>query len=221
MTRGVVLALDTSFGPVSAALLSAEGQVLGQAHVADAAGQQAEILPPLVARLIATSGVPMESLSRIVVATGPGAFTGVRVGLAFAKGLRIALAVDVVGVPSLSCLGVQAQALHPGHAVGVIMDARRSEAYVLVLDALGQALLGPALLGLDEASRIVSRVSPAGLLLFGTGRTLVQVPGAVCPAADVTAVDAVALGRHGLGLDAVLHPPVPTYLRPPDARLPA
>ena len=65
MTRGVVLALDTSFGPVSAALLSAEGQVLGQAHVADAAGQQAEILPPLVARLIATSGVPMASLSRM------------------------------------------------------------------------------------------------------------------------------------------------------------
>lgn len=221
MTRGVVLALDTSFGPVSAAVLAADGRVLGQAHVAEAAGQQAEILPPLVARLLETAGVGMAALARVVVATGPGAFTGVRVGIAFAKGLRIALPVEVVGVPSLSCLGLQAQALHPGRPVGVVMDARRSEAYVLALDGAGQAVVGPALLAVDAASRVLSRLPLEGLLLFGSGRGLVHVAGAACPAGDVTMVDVVALGRHGLGLAAALHPPVPTYLRPPDARLPA
>lgn len=221
MSAGLTLAIDTSFGPVSAALLAADGRLLGHRRVAGAAGQQAEVLPPLVGELFSACDAGFADLARVVVSTGPGAFTGVRVGLAFAKGLRVATGAVVVGVSSLECLAVQAQQAHPGVRAGIVIDAKREEAYVIVRDADGRHVIPAALLPLADASRELCRACDRPLLLFGSGRHLVTVPDAGRPDEDVGDIDAVLLARHGMKVDAALHPATPAYLRAPDARLPA
>ncbi len=221
MSAGLILALDTSRGPVSAALMTAEGRLLGHRSVAGAAGQQAEVLPPLVAEMFSAAGVAFSDVGRVVVTTGPGAFTGVRVGVAFAKGLRIATGAVVIGVSSLECLAVQAQVLHPGLRVGVVMDAKRGEVHVLVRDADGRQIVSPSLLSIGEAGRVLSRVCDRPMLIFGNGRQFLDLVSARYPEADICDVDAVCLARHGATLDPALHPLEPSYLRAPDARLPA
>ncbi|MBU6157107.1 MAG: tRNA (adenosine(37)-N6)-threonylcarbamoyltransferase complex dimerization subunit type 1 TsaB [Alphaproteobacteria bacterium] len=221
MSRGLVLAIDTSFGPVSAALLAPDGRVMGHRRVGDAAGQQAEVLPPLVGEIFSACDASFSDLGRVVVSTGPGAFTGVRVGIAFAKGLHIATGAVLVGVSSLVCLAVQANADHPGVRAGVIVDARRGEAYLIVRDPDGSHAVEPMLLPVADAERLLVTACARPMLLVGSGRHLVNVPLAMLPAQEPDGIDAVQLGRHGSGLDPALHPVRPAYLRAPDARVPA
>jgi len=221
MSRGLLLAIDTSMGPVSAALLAADGRVIGHRRVADAAGQQAEVLPPLVDEVFSACDASFDDLGRVVVSTGPGAFTGVRVGIAFAKGLHIATGAVLVGVSSLVCLAVQAQASHPGVRTGVIVDARRGEAYLIVRDPDGSLVVDAMLLPVADAERLLVKACARPMLLVGSGRHLVDAPLALVPAQGDDGIDAVLLGRHGLALDPALHPARPAYLRAPDARVPA
>jgi len=221
MSPGLILALDTSFGPVSAALLAGDGRLLGHRRVAGAAGQQAEVLPPMVGELFSACDATFSALERVVITTGPGAFTGVRVGIAFAKGLRVATGAMLVGVSSLECLAVQAQAAHPGVRTGVVIDARRDEVYVLVRDPDGRHVVAAGLLPVGDAERALLQACDQPMLLFGTGRNLLNLPDVVCPAHDISEIDAVQLGQFGRRVDPVLHPVTPAYLRAPDARLPA
>ena len=107
MSAGVILAIDTAFGPIDAALVSADGATIGHETIADALGSQAEKLPPLIQRMLAETKVQPATLTRIAVSVGPGAFTAVRVGLAFAKGLALALKVPLLGFTTLACLAAQ------------------------------------------------------------------------------------------------------------------
>lgn len=221
MIGRLLLAIDTSFGPVSAALLAGDGRVLGVRRIADAAGQQAEVLPPLVAELFSSCDADFGALGRVVVTTGPGAFTGVRVGIAFAKGLRIATGAEVLGVSTLECLAVQAQALHPGARVAVILDAKRDEVYAYARDVDGTHLLVPTLFLASDAGRQLSFPDNPSLTLFGSGRHMVCVPGSTRSTIDVADVDVVALAQIGITASSSLHSLSPAYLRAPDARLPA
>jgi tRNA threonylcarbamoyl adenosine modification protein YeaZ len=221
MSRGLVLAIDTSLGPVSAALLAADGRVMEHRRVGNAAGQQAEVLPPLIGEIFSACDASFSDLGRVVVSTGPGAFTGVRVGIAFAKGLHIATGAALVGVSSLACLAVQAQAVHPGLRTGVIVDARRGEAYLIVRDPDGSLVVDAMLLPVADAQRLLVKACARPLLLVGSGRHLVDVPLALVLAQEDDGIDAVQLGRHGSALDPALHPARPAYLRAPDARIPA
>jgi tRNA threonylcarbamoyladenosine biosynthesis protein TsaB len=220
MTEKLILGLDTSFGPVSAALVTEGGCVLGVRRIAEAAGQQAELLPPLVGELFASCGLPFSALARVVVTTGPGAFTGVRVGVSFAKGLSIATRADVVGLSSLECLAIQAQEVHAGVRVGVLLDARRDEVYAFVRDSAGSHVLSPSLLSVSEMNSRLGALHEVPLLLFGSGRRLADLPGSVFPEPDVADVDPVTLARFGAALGPSPSGLSLTYLRAPDARLP-
>lgn len=221
MMRRLLLALDTSFGPVSAALLTADGEVIGHHSADNAAGQQAEMLPPLVASLFREYSASFEELARVVVSTGPGAFTGVRVGIAFAKGLQIATGAETVGISSLDCLAEQARLQYPGSRIAVMVDARRSEIYVAACDEYGKHLVPPSLLAVSEVAAVLSAHMDKGLLCFGSGRHLVSLRSASSPDPDISAIDAVVLGRMGAMLAPAAYPLVPAYLRAPDARLPS
>jgi len=221
MSGRLLLAIDTSFGPVSAALLAGDGGELAVLRVADAAGQQAEVLPPLVAELFLSCRADVAALGRVVVTTGPGAFTGVRVGIAFAKGLRLATGAEVLGVSTLECLAVQAQTLRPGACVGIVLDAKRDEVYAHAKGADGSHLLAPGLFSIADAGPILSRACDPTLALVGSGRDLVSAPGAERPSADIGEVDVRVLARLGAKASAADHPLTPCYLRAPDARLPA
>jgi tRNA threonylcarbamoyladenosine biosynthesis protein TsaB len=176
-------------------------------------------LPPLVERMLAQSQLPAASLRRIAVTVGPGAFTGVRVGLAFAKGLALALKVPLLGYTTLECLAAQARAARGGAAsYACVIDARRGEVYAQGLDADMQTVFGPAVMTVEAVLEGLDRLARP-LVLTGSGAGLIAVPNA--ERLDMQTIDAHQLALVALRDDPATHPPVPCYLRAPDARLPS
>jgi tRNA threonylcarbamoyladenosine biosynthesis protein TsaB len=220
MNEGLILALETSFGPVSATLANRGGAIIGSLEGDNLAGAQAETLPPLVERLFAESGARFEDLTRIAVTTGPGAFTGVRVGLAFAKGIAIASGADIVGVSTLDCLAAQIRQVAPGAPVCIVIDARRGEVFLLVEDAAGQVLVPPSLVPVLQALDVLKRLLPRDGVVSGTGAQLVIDHASPWRVVEAQRIDTSLLARRAGGLPALGYPPVPAYLREPDARLP-
>ncbi len=116
----VILALDTATRAISLAL-AAEHTVLAEATWLTRNNHTVE-LAPAVERMLAEAGLATRDLTAIAVAIGPGSFTGVRIGLAFAKGLALAQGKPLIGVPTLD---VAVRALPAtGQAIAVIPAGR-------------------------------------------------------------------------------------------------
>lgn len=218
MSERLVLAIDTSFGPVGATLLTMSMRTVGRVEADNPSGTQAETLPPIVAKLF--EGQDFRSLARVAVTVGPGAFTGVRVGLAFAKGLRLATGAEVLGFTTLDCLAAQAAHYKPCASVGAVIDAKRGEVYVQAFSHLPEPLSAAALAPIPDAVALLQRTLKPKMLLIGSGAGLLhglddveQVP--------FNRVDTELLARRAALADPARYPPVPAYLRAPDARLPA
>ncbi len=120
-----VLGIDTSGKPMGVALLS-DGRVLGEKFL-DAGYRHAERLMPTVEALLAESGLCQADLGGVAVASGPGSFTGLRVGITTARTLAWSLGIPLAGVPTLDALAYNAR-LHRGLVVAVI-DARREAVF--------------------------------------------------------------------------------------------
>lgn len=209
----IVLALDTSFDACSAAILSddailwAKQKIIGKGH--------AEILPPMVALGLKSAGVTPQAIDRIGVVIGPGAFAGVRVGLAFARGFAIGLGADVVGISSHEAL---AASLPAGDGlIATVFDARRGQVYAALHDAALDEMLAPFVAAPGEAAAALSMAAgDSALRMAGSGVPLLAI--ARPYTADQTGyVDPAALARRVSGKPVSSHPPAPLYLRPPDA----
>lgn len=218
MNDRLVLAIDTSFGPVSGALTTLTGDVVARFEADNPAGTQAETLPPRVAQMFAGARVSFKQLDRIGVTVGPGAFTGVRVGLAFAKGLRLATGAAILGVTTLECLAAQVAHAMPGHAVGVAIDARRGEVYAQAFDAAVAPLTDAAALAAEIAASDFRKALSRPFVLTGSGVSLL---GLDAQAVEAGRVDTVLLARRLAVADPARYPAVPAYLRAPDAKLPS
>jgi tRNA threonylcarbamoyladenosine biosynthesis protein TsaB len=210
----MILAVDTCLGASSVAILDGE-RVLAALSEPMARGHQ-ERLPPLVQAAMAEAGIPFSALTRIGVTIGPGSFTGLRVGLAFAKGLGVALSVPCVGVGSLAALAASDAA--PGFKVAAV-DARKDQLYLQIFDGL-TPLMAPDVLPVATAAARIAELHRGGpAALIGSGAPLLE---GVLPSARTLAVDApdpAAVAR--LAQAAAVVPPRPLYLRPPYATLPA
>lgn len=210
----MILAIDTCLGASSVAVLDGE-RVLATRGEPMTRGHQERI--GVIAREAALeAGVAFADLDRIGVTVGPGSFTGLRVGLAFAKGLATALSIPCVGVNTLESLAFGV----PGFAAAVI-DARMSQVYLQVF-ADGVSLMAPDALGLGEAAaRLAELYSGGPATLVGSGAPLLAeaLPGAavLAPAAP----DPVAVARLAAARPVPSHSPRPLYLRAPYATLPA
>jgi tRNA threonylcarbamoyladenosine biosynthesis protein TsaB len=209
----MVLALDTCLAACSVALLG-DGETLGWLSEPTARGHQ-ERLAPMTYDLLAGSGLAFAALDRIGVTVGPGSFTGLRVGLAFAKGLAFALSRPCVGVGTLEAL---AASLEDGGAKAAVIDAGRGRVYLQLFDGAA-SLSGPDILTLEtaaarlievQASREVALTGPGADLLAGVLGTIVR---------PLAAPDPRAVAR--LAAAASLAPPRPLYLRAPDATIKA
>ncbi len=177
---------------------------------------QAEAIAPMVQRVMAEAGLAFADLKRIGVTTGPGTFTGQRIGLAFARGLALALKIPCVGVTTLEALAAAARSRHAGMAVLAAIDARRGELYAQLFDAGGAPAAAPALLGHADAAALAA----VPLILTGTGAPILAplIDGALIDEDDQPS--AVVVAALAAGREPGAHPPAPFYLRAPDAKLP-
>ena len=171
----------------------------------------------MVAEAMAQAGVAFDALGLVAVTIGPGSFTGLRVGLAFAKGLALALGVPCVGVGTLEAL-----AASEGQAgfVAAVVDARRGQIYLQAFID-GRAVMAPDALAPEIAAARLAELWPGGpATVVGSGAGLVS---GVLPQARVSdrlTADPAAVARAALRLKNPYPPPKPLYLRAPDARLP-
>lgn len=208
-----ILALDTCVEACAVAAW-AEGRTLAALSEPMVRGHQ-ERLAPMVVEVLAAAGLAPDALDRIAVTVGPGSFTGLRVGLAFAKGLAMALERPLIGVGSLEALGLaQAQGF-----TAACLDARRGRVYLQVF-VDGRAVMAPDVLDVDLAAARVAELWRGGpARLVGSGAPLIAgvLPGAQLePAAtpDASVVARLAAARTpGARVR-------PLYLRAPDARIP-
>jgi tRNA threonylcarbamoyladenosine biosynthesis protein TsaB len=212
----IVLGLDTCLSSCSVAVLDGE-RVLASAREVMARGHQ-ERLAPMAQQVMAEAGLTFGELDRIAVTVGPGSFTGLRVGIAFAKGLALALDLPAVGVGTLEALAAEA-AQDPGGLVFPAIDARRGQLYLQAFED-GRALMAPDALSAEVAAARLAELSQGRpFTLVGSGAALLAD---FAPAAAVIAAEG-ADARHVARLAATRQPgPLkPLYLRAPDAKLPA
>ncbi|HWA19725.1 MAG TPA: tRNA (adenosine(37)-N6)-threonylcarbamoyltransferase complex dimerization subunit type 1 TsaB [Devosia sp.] len=185
-----LLAIDTAAPRLQLALLRG-------AHVdtlvEDMPTGQAERIFPAIAELLARNDATYADLTRVAVTTGPGSFTGLRIGLSAARGLGLALNIPVIGVPSLLALSLARQ----GDALAVLLDARRGEAYVQTFSGPAIPIRPPALLPMDEARALIPH-----------GAEIITSP----------FVDIAALACFAATAAPGSFPPEATYIRDADAK---
>jgi len=219
-----ILAVDTALGACSAALLD-DDRVLSHRFVVMERGH-AEALAPMVDEIMREAGLSFDQLDRLGVTTGPGTFTGQRVGLAFMRGLRLALQIPLAGVTTLAAMAVAAMDETGLPAGAALHDAKRGEVYFGFASANAMAT-EPRLLMLEDAMQAVAvavRDAASAVALAGTAAeaahaalTSIGIEGRV---SSIRQPDALWVARLARAAPAPAHVPQPLYLRPVDARLP-
>ena len=205
-----LLVIDTGLAACQAAVFDGERALSAQCEPM-ARGHQ-ERLAPMVREAMAEADVAFRSLDRIAVTVGPGSFTGVRVGLAFAKGLSLALETPCVGVGTLAAL---AASLCGTDRRAAVIDAGRGSVYLQLFEGEAE-LAAPDILLLETAAARLAELAPVDHLVGPqASHFLPSLPAA--HAVDLAAPAPAAIGR--LARAAPLVPPRPLYLRPPDARI--
>ncbi len=185
---------------------------------------QSERLVPMIQEVLAEARTGFRDLDAVAVTIGPGGFTGVRIGLATARGVALAWRRPLLGFSNFLVLAAAAGA-EAGGAIAALIDARRRDIYAQAFDA-GLAPLGAPAAVLPEA--LAAHLPDGPLLLVGDG--VAQALPALRAAGRDPALskapglsDAVHLARLAAAAD--LPPlgapaPAPLYLRPPDVTLP-
>src|SRR6202140_123994 len=131
--------LDTDAGE----LIAAESQAMKRGH--------AEALMPLIGRVMNASGIAFAALDRIAVTTGPGSFTGLRVGLSAARGIALAANKPVVGLTTLTAYAAPVVSESGEHPVISAIDARHDQVYFQVVRGNGSSLIRPRVAPIEEA----------------------------------------------------------------------
>ncbi len=220
-----VLAVDTALGACSAAVLDGN-DVLAQRFECMERGH-AEALAPMVQSVMREANLRFGDLARLAVTTGPGTFTGQRVGMAFMRGLRIALKLPLIGVTTLEAMARAAMKETGALFAAALQDAKRGEVYA-ALYAKADVLAAPELLPLGDAVQTIwnrTRTGGEMLALAGTAamdaREQYVALGGKARVTDIVAPDALWVARIAAMTTPTDAVPKPLYLRPPDARLPA
>lgn len=207
-----ILALNTAGPACDIALLDAS-TVLAERREAMARGQDAR-LPSLLRDVLETANLALSQIDRIAVVTGPGSFTGVRIGIAFAKGLALATKADLVGVTTLEASLPEGQ---QGSAIVLLPAQKRPPdiTYWAQRFRSGEPT-GPA----EELAlrQLKDLLVARPHLVFGSADALQEkMAGLPMTGAAPTAINA---GRRAMRLDPERHPARATYGRAPDAALP-
>jgi tRNA threonylcarbamoyladenosine biosynthesis protein TsaB len=191
-----VLAIDTALGACAAAVFDAGlGQTLAVESIRMERGH-AEALLPLIERVMQQSGIAWDDLDRIVTTVGPGSFTGLRVGIAAARGIGLACDKPVVGVSTLDALTAPYVTETETVPIVAAIDARHGNFYLQMIGAGGRKLISPRVMSTEDAMRSIA----IGLVrLIGSGADAIA---ALWPTPDIPApllVDSASGARYSLG----------------------
>ena len=215
-----VLAIDTALAACSAAVLDTEyGGIVASESLPMQRGH-AEALLPLLQRVMQQAGFGFADIDRIAVTTGPGSFTGLRVGIAAARGLALAAKKPAVGLSTLSAYAAPHIASDERFPVVAAIDARHNHVYLQVFAAGGSLIVAPRLVPLREAVKAAAETSSfiagSAAQLVAAGLTADDpVPVAVDAS---TAPDIAWVARMGAVVPEEQAPLKPQYLRAPDAQ---
>jgi tRNA threonylcarbamoyladenosine biosynthesis protein TsaB len=219
-----ILAVDTALGACSVAVLDGETMLAHRFEFMERG--HAEALAPMVQASMREADIRFGDLERLAVTTGPGTFTGQRVGIAFMRGLRVALKLPLIGITTLEAMA-RAAMKEAGAPFGAALhDANRGEVYA-ALHGDDAVLLEPSLLPLGDAVQIIcDRVGKRGEMLALGGVAAADACeqyvalGGKADVTDIVAPDALWVARIAAMTTPTGEVPRPLYLRPPDARLP-
>lgn len=216
----LILALDTALDACSAALHDmATDQTRAVEHVLMARGH-AEALIPMVERVLAAAGAEIGDIDMFAVTVGPGSFTGLRVGIAAARGFGLATGKPVIGLPTLTVLAAPLLAKDDNVPVAAAIDARHGNVYLQMIGPAGRVLVSPRATAVKDAVRSVAN-GPVRLVGSGAGLIADAWPSGAQPPREVRATatpDPVWLARIASVADPARSEPKPLYLRDADAK---
>jgi tRNA threonylcarbamoyladenosine biosynthesis protein TsaB len=216
----LILAIDTALEACAAAVLDTDANKLIARESQAMKRGHAEALMPLIARVMKEAGLPFAALDRIAVTTGPGSFTGLRVGLSAARGIALAAGKPAVGVTTLSAYAAPCVGQNGEHPVISAIDARHDHIYFQVVSTDGDALIDPRVVSIDEALE-ASRFGAPHLVGNAARMLAERWPTRALPPSSVdaqAAPDIAWVAWMGAAIDPDTAPPRPYYLRPPDAK---
>jgi len=215
-----ILAIDTALESCSAAVLDAARADMLAAEQEPMVRGHAEALMPLIARVMDRARLEFKELDRIAVTVGPGSFTGLRVGIAAARGIALASGKPAIGLSTLAAYAAPLIAADKTLPVVAAIDARHDHVYLQVFGAGGRTLVPPRISPLREAVRVAAS---AGARIVGTGAGMMasawptlEKPPSLVDERRAPEIEWVA--RLGAAATDTQTPPKPLYLRAPDAQ---
>ncbi len=215
-----ILAIDTALEACSAAVFDTEQDGAAIHETLPMVRGHAEALIPMIARVMDRARVTFTEIDRIAVTTGPGSFTGLRVGIAAARGIALATGKAAVGLSTLAAYAAPLIDDDDTLPVVAVIDARHDHVYLQAFGPGGRTLVTARLVPLREALRFASTGAPR---LIGTGAKLLAAawpPGERAPSSvdPLNAPDIEWVARLGAAATETGTPPKPLYLRAPDAQ---
>jgi tRNA threonylcarbamoyladenosine biosynthesis protein TsaB len=218
----LILAIDTALDACAAGVLDTDAaKLIAQESQAMKRGH-AETLMPLIGRVIKQAGIAFAALDRIAVTTGPGSFTGLRVGLSAARGIGLAANKPVVGLTTLTAYAAPVVAQNAGRPVLSAIDARHDQVYFQLVSGDGGSLIRARIAPIEEALE-ASRFGEAHLVGNAARILAERWPADAPPPFKVdtqAAPDIGWLAWLGAAVSPDTAPARPYYLRAPDAKLP-
>ncbi|CAN0245947.1 unnamed protein product [Discosporangium mesarthrocarpum] len=226
----LILGLETS-ADICAGALVADGEVLGVSRLEMSRGH-AEALVPMVQDIAAIAGVELAALDLIGVTRGPGSFTGVRTGLAAARGFAIAADAPAIGVSSLQAVACNAvRALTGTGPVLCVLDTRRADYFAQTFDQAGAEISAPGVMNAEDLFELITSTQPVlagnavSRLLSGYDGdldSLRRAPGTgTADPVDVAAIAETIFSQSGPNKKGLAQDTLsPLYLRAPEAKLP-
>jgi tRNA threonylcarbamoyladenosine biosynthesis protein TsaB len=215
-----VLAIDTALAACSAAVLdSGRGGIVASETVTMARGH-AEAIMPLIARVMDLADIEFAALDRVAVTTGPGSFTGLRVGISATRGIALAAGKPAIGLSTLAGFAAPLIAVDDSTHVVAAIDARHDHVYLQVFGTGGRTLVAPRIATLRDALR-AALTGPARVVGSAADLLAAAWPKAADQPLLVeqrVAPDIGWIARLGAAAADGYGPPRPLYLRAPDAQ---
>ncbi|NMM44956.1 tRNA (adenosine(37)-N6)-threonylcarbamoyltransferase complex dimerization subunit type 1 TsaB [Rhodospirillaceae bacterium KN72] len=217
----IVLGLDCAGAACSAAII--DGDTIRARYQEEMQRGQAERIVPMIADCLHDAGLNVAALDGIAVTVGPGAFTGVRIGIAAAQGLSRAADIPLIGVTVTECLAAAIPA-DTDRPLAVVIDSRRADPFIEIFQARDMTWIGDGARAVAATVDALSAEIPENAVLIGDyadrlrdliGRGTVL---SALPYPDPAAVARLGRDRLRVGTGK---PAVPLYLRAPDVSAPS